>query len=93
MVQVFATTELLSDESRAATGGEAAARRDDTLGSLGFGGRGGVGESDSQQPAALGLSKLDEGDRDGTSISERRCWSSKLTVMTVKYHRKMPKSR
>ena len=39
MVQVFATTELLSDESRAATGGEAAARRDDTLGSLGFGGR------------------------------------------------------
>ena len=58
MVQVFATTELLSDESRAATGGEAAARHDDTLGSLGFGGRGGVGESDSQQPAALGLSKL-----------------------------------
>ena len=39
MVQVFATTELLSDESRAATGGEAAAHRDDTLGSLGFGGR------------------------------------------------------
>jgi len=58
MVQVFATTELLSDESRAATGGEAAARRDDTLGSLGFGGRGGVGESDSQQPAALGLNML-----------------------------------
>jgi len=55
MVQVFATTELLNDESRAATGGEAAARRDDTPGSLGFGG---VGESDSQQPAALGLSKL-----------------------------------
>ena len=39
MVQVFVTTELLSDESRAATSDEAAARRDETLGSFQFGKR------------------------------------------------------
>ena len=54
----FVTMKLLSHKLKAATSGRAAARRDDTLGSLGFGGRGGVGESDSQQPAALGLSRL-----------------------------------
>ena len=37
MVQVFVTTELLSDEPRASSSGEAAARRDDTRGSLGIG--------------------------------------------------------
>ena len=36
-VLVFMITELLSNESRAATNGEAAARRDDTRGSLGIG--------------------------------------------------------
>ena len=36
-VPVFMTMELLNDESRAATSGEAAARRDDTRKSLGFG--------------------------------------------------------
>ena len=44
MVQVFVTTELLSDEPRAsssgeAASGEAAARRDDTRESLQFGKR------------------------------------------------------
>jgi len=39
MVQVFVTTELLSDEPRASSSGEAAARRDDTRESLQFGKR------------------------------------------------------
>jgi hypothetical protein len=60
MVQVFVTTELLSDESRAATSDEAAARRDETLArkfSI-WQADGGVGKSDSQQPVALGLGRL-----------------------------------
>ena len=95
MVQVFATTELLSDESRAATGGEAAARRDDTRGSLGIGMR--AEESQIGLPTAGGArpqqAMVAEGDRDGTSILERLYWSSEQTVMIVKYRRKMPKSR
>ena len=39
MVQVFVTTELLSDEPRASSSGEVAARRDDTRESLQFGKR------------------------------------------------------
>ena len=59
MVQVFVTTELLSDEPRASSSGEAAARHDDTRESLQFGKRREESrESDSQQPAALGLGRL-----------------------------------
>ena len=49
--------ELLSDESRVATSGEAAARRGNTLGSLEFGRRA-EESADSQQPVVLSLGSL-----------------------------------
>ena len=87
--------ELLSNEMRAGTSGGAAARRGGARGSRGL--ASGWRSRQIGQPIAGGArpqqAVVDEGDRDGTSISERWCWTSKLTVMTVKYHRKTPKSR
>ena len=75
MVQVFVTTELLSNELRAATSDEAAACRDDTRKILNL--AGGRRNRRIEQPTAGGTrpwqAVLAEGDRDGTSISERRC--------------------
>ena len=65
--------ELLSDESRAATSGEAAARHDDTLGSLEFGRR--VEESaigPLPDGGARPQTMVTERDRDGTNISEQQ---------------------
>ena len=76
MVQVFVTTELLSDEPRASSSGEAAARHDDAQESLQFGKR---TEESARigQPTACGArprqTMVAEGDQDGTSISERWC--------------------
>ena len=81
MVQVFVTTELLSDEPRAsssgeAASGEAAARRDDTRESLQFG-KWMEKSARIGQPTACGArprqTMVAEGDQDGTSISERWC--------------------
>ena len=72
--------ELLSDELRVATSGEAAARRGNSLGSLEFGRR--AEESAIGQPTAGGAQPrqavVAEGDRDGTHIYFR------ATVMVVR---------
>jgi hypothetical protein len=76
MVQVFVTTELLSDEPRASSSGEAAAHHDDTRESLQFGKR--TEESARiEQPTACGArprqTMVVEEDQDGTSILEQLC--------------------
>ena len=71
------TTELLSNELRAATSDEAAACRDDTRKNLGFGRQAEESANrtaNSRRGSALaGCAVVAEGDRDGTSISERWC--------------------
>ena len=85
MVLVFMMTELLSDQSRAAKLREvvnlAGGRRSRRTG----------------QPTAGGAwprqAVVAEGDQDGTSISDRRYWSSELMVSIMQYHPKTPKLR